>query len=103
VVVIYFVSSARWVPPQLCECLERPKNNLPGGGDRQSNKETYQKEGDVSINPYLSGGSLGGHELSGIVSETRLIASKNVIDDAFHLVRDECHEYSTKVNVAEVY
>ena len=36
-------------------------------------------------------------------SENGLIASKNAIDDAFHLVRDEYHKNRTKVKVVELY
>ena len=47
--------------------------------------------------------SLGRHLQSGVVSENGLIASKNVINDAFHLARDEYHKNRTKVKVVELY
>ena len=47
--------------------------------------------------------SLGRHLQSGVVSENGLIASKNAIDDAFHLVRDEYHKNRTKVKIVELY
>ena len=47
--------------------------------------------------------SLGRHLQSGVVSENGLIASKNAIDDAFHLVRDEYHKNRTKVKFVELY
>ena len=40
---------------------------------------------------------------SGVVSENWLIASKNAVNDAFHLVRDEYHKNRTKVEVVELY
>ena len=43
------------------------------------------------------------HLQSGVVSENGLIASKNAIDDAFHLVRDEYHKDRTGVKVVELY
>ena len=47
--------------------------------------------------------SLWRHLQSGVVSENGLIASKNAIDDAFHLARDEHHKNRTKVKVVELY
>ena len=39
----------------------------------------------------------------GVVSENGLIASKNAIDDEFHLVRDKYHKNRTKVKVIELH
>ena len=47
--------------------------------------------------------SLWRHLQSGVVSENGLIASKNAIDDAFHLARDEHHKNRNKVKVVDVY
>jgi len=47
--------------------------------------------------------SLWRHLQSGVVSENGLIASKNAIDDAFHLACDEYHKNRTKVKVVELY
>ena len=55
------------------------------------------------LTPTYLRASLGRHLQSGVVSENWLIASKNAIDDAFHLVRDEYHKDRTKVKVVELY
>ena len=40
---------------------------------------------------------------NGVVSENGLIASKNAINDAFHLAWDKYHKDRTKVKVVELY
>ena len=47
--------------------------------------------------------SLWRHLQSSVVSENGLIASKNAIDDAFHLARDEYHKNRTEVKVVKLY
>ena len=47
--------------------------------------------------------SLGRHLQSGVVSQNGLIASKNAIDDAFHLACDEYHKNRTEVKVVKLY
>ena len=55
------------------------------------------------LTPTYRMASLWRHLQSGVVSENGLIASKNAIDDAFHLARDEHHKNRTKVKVVELY